>query len=162
MLSHGITPVSRNGVHIFPSGQSRYHQVTQLRTDDVHCGESAGTGPVVLKVVPVTGAIFSGFIMDQLICTSLCPHQLNNWYKVGMYDTESIEGSRECVCACVCVCSSHEPIGFQVYPVIYAVANSVLVLLERKISDEHLQRSNESIKTKKQGKNDKNKGGKKQ
>ena len=28
------------------------HRVTQLRTDGVHCRESAGTGPVNLKVVP--------------------------------------------------------------------------------------------------------------
>ena len=34
-----------------PSGQSRVYRVTQLRTDDVHCQESAGTGPVNLKVV---------------------------------------------------------------------------------------------------------------
>ena len=41
-----------------PSGQSRVYQVTQLRTDDIHCRESAGTGLVVLNVVPVTGAAF--------------------------------------------------------------------------------------------------------
>ena len=36
-----------------PSGQSRvYWVVTQLRTDDVHCRESAGTGPVNLKAFP--------------------------------------------------------------------------------------------------------------
>ena len=35
-----------------PSGQSRLNRVTQLRTDGVHCRESAGTGPVNLKVVP--------------------------------------------------------------------------------------------------------------
>ena len=35
-----------------PSGQSRVYWVTQLRTDGVHCRESAGTGPVNLKVVP--------------------------------------------------------------------------------------------------------------
>ncbi|CAN0391187.1 unnamed protein product, partial [Ascophyllum nodosum] len=39
-----------------PSGQSRVYRVTQLRTNGVHCRESAGTGPVVLNVVPVTGA----------------------------------------------------------------------------------------------------------
>ena len=33
-----------------PSGQSRVYRVTQLRTDGVHCRESAGTGPVNLKV----------------------------------------------------------------------------------------------------------------
>ena len=35
-----------------PSGQSRVYRVTQLRNDGVHCRESAGTGPVNLKVVP--------------------------------------------------------------------------------------------------------------
>ena len=43
-----------------------------------NCRESVGTGPVALKVVPVTGAgaAFSGFTMDQLMCTSLFPHLL--------------------------------------------------------------------------------------
>ena len=35
-----------------PSGQSRAYRITQLRTDGVHCRESAGTGTVNLKVVP--------------------------------------------------------------------------------------------------------------
>ena len=35
-----------------PSGQSRVYRVMQLRTGCVHCRESAGTGPVNLKVVP--------------------------------------------------------------------------------------------------------------
>ena len=35
-----------------PSGQSRVYRVTHLRTDGVHFRESAGTGPVNLKVVP--------------------------------------------------------------------------------------------------------------
>ena len=47
------------------SGQSQVYRVKQLRTDGVHRRESAGTGPVVLKVVPVTGAAFSGFTVDQ-------------------------------------------------------------------------------------------------
>ena len=41
-----------------PSGLSRVYQVTQLRTDGVHDRESAGTEPVVLKVIRVTGASF--------------------------------------------------------------------------------------------------------
>ena len=55
---YGIPPEFRGGVHLFiynphtPSGQSRVYWVTQLRTDGVHCRESAGTGPVNLKVVP--------------------------------------------------------------------------------------------------------------
>ena len=39
-------------------GQSRGYRVTQLRTDGVHCQESARTGPVALKVVRITGAAF--------------------------------------------------------------------------------------------------------
>ena len=49
-----------------PSGQSRVYRVTHLRTDGVHCREPAGTGSVVLKVVPVTGAAFSGVTMDRV------------------------------------------------------------------------------------------------
>ena len=58
VLTYGIPPEFRDGVHLFiyirhtPLGQSRVYQVTQLRTDGVHCRESAGTGPVNLKVVP--------------------------------------------------------------------------------------------------------------
>ena len=33
-----------------PSCQSRVYRVIQLHTDGVHCGKSAGTGPVNLKV----------------------------------------------------------------------------------------------------------------
>ena len=35
-----------------PSGQSRVNRVPQLRTDGVHCRESAGKGSENLKVVP--------------------------------------------------------------------------------------------------------------
>ena len=58
VLTYGIPPEFRGGVHLFiynrhtPSGQSRVYRVTQMRTDGVHCRESAGTGPVNLKVVP--------------------------------------------------------------------------------------------------------------
>ena len=58
VLTYGIPPEFRGGVHIFilnrhtPSGQSHVHRVTQLRTDGVHRRESAGTGPVNLKVIP--------------------------------------------------------------------------------------------------------------
>ena len=56
-----------------PMGQSRVYRVTQLRTDGVHCRESAGTVPVVLKVVPVTGAAILQVAMDydQFMCASL-------------------------------------------------------------------------------------------
>ena len=34
--------------------------------------------PVVLEVVPVTDAAFSGIIKDQLVCASLFPHPLSD------------------------------------------------------------------------------------
>ena len=77
MLTHGIPPHFRGGAHLFiynrhtPSVQSRVYRVTQLRTDGVHCRESAGTGPVFLKVVPVTSAA----------CVSLFSHT-HCWYEV--------------------------------------------------------------------------------
>ena len=59
LLTHGIPPDFRDDVHLCiynrhtPSGQSRVYRVTQLlRTNGVHFRESAGTGPVNLKVVP--------------------------------------------------------------------------------------------------------------
>ena len=75
VLTHGIPPAFRDGVHMYrqpPSGQSQVYHVTQLRTNGVDCRESTGTGPVVLKlVVPVAGAAFSGVTMDQFLCASL-------------------------------------------------------------------------------------------
>ena len=79
VLTHEIPPASRDGVivhlYIRSSGQSRVYEVTQLRTDGVHCRESAGTGSIVIKVVPVTGAAFSGIPTDQSFCVSFlgCP-----------------------------------------------------------------------------------------
>ena len=70
MLTHEIPPGFRDGIHsliyfyrqpLF--GKSRVYQVTQLRTDGIHCREYACTGPVVLKIVRVTGvAIISGIL----------------------------------------------------------------------------------------------------
>ena len=55
VVTYGIPPEFRGGVHLrnrhTPSGQSRVYGVTHLCTDGVHCQESAGTGPVNLKVV---------------------------------------------------------------------------------------------------------------
>ena len=59
-----------------PSGQSRVYRVTQLRTDGVHCRESADTRPVVLEVISVTGAAILQVTMDQLMCASLVPRPL--------------------------------------------------------------------------------------
>ena len=58
IFTYGIPPKFRDGVHLFilnrhtPSGQSRVYRVTHLRSDGVHCRESAGTGSVNLKVLP--------------------------------------------------------------------------------------------------------------
>ena len=53
--TYGILPEFRGGVHLrnhhTPSGQSRVYRVKQLRTDGIHCRESADTEPVSLKVV---------------------------------------------------------------------------------------------------------------
>ena len=46
-------------------GQYRIYLATQLRVNGVHSRESAGTGAVGLKVVPVTGATILQVTMDQ-------------------------------------------------------------------------------------------------
>ena len=51
VLIYKIPPDFCSGVHS-PSGQSRVCRVTELRSEDVHCRESADTGPVNFKVVP--------------------------------------------------------------------------------------------------------------
>ena len=73
----GIPPDFRGGVHTFiyrhniSPGESRVHRATQLRTDGVHCRESAGTELIVLKVVSETGAAILQVTLDQLMCASL-------------------------------------------------------------------------------------------
>ena len=93
VLTSGIHPEFRGGVHLLiylnhntPSGQSRVYRVTtQLRTDGVHCRESADTGPVVLKGVAVTGAAFAPpCSMDRVMCSSLFSHPLLVQYEMGM------------------------------------------------------------------------------
>ena len=88
----GIPPEFRYGIHFYrqpPSGQSRVHQITSLRTDgDVHSLPRVGrVRPVVLKVVGVTGLAYSGSTMAQFLCASLFPDPL----------------LVQCVCVCVCV-----------------------------------------------------------
>ena len=53
-----------------------------MRTDGVHCRESAGTGPVNLKVVPDGYCLPWQITMDQLIFASLS--HIHYWYEVGM------------------------------------------------------------------------------
>ena len=68
LLTRGFSTAFRDGTHTYrqpPSIQSRVNRVTQLRTDGVHCQESARTGQVALEVIPVTVAFFSGITMDH-------------------------------------------------------------------------------------------------
>ena len=87
VLTYEIPPEFRGGVHLFiynchtPSGQSRIYWVTQLRIDGVHCRESAGTGPVNLKVVP-NECLPWQVTMDLLVYAS--PAHTHYWYEVGM------------------------------------------------------------------------------
>ena len=68
VLAHGIPPDPRGDVHLSipPTAIGpvpiRVYRVTQMRTDGVYCRESVGTGPVVLKVVPVTSAALAGHL----------------------------------------------------------------------------------------------------
>ena len=86
VLTTGIPPDVHGGVYIFyhhtPSGQTRVYRVTQLRTDGLHCRESAGTGPVVLRVVRVRGAVFASQ-WTNYYCAPLFSHTLY-WYKVSI------------------------------------------------------------------------------
>ena len=94
MLTHGIPPDFRDGVHIYrqpPSGQSQSYRFTHLPTDGVHYREPTGPGAVVLKAVPVTGAASSGFTVDQTIYEPLYSHT-HCWYVVDICDTAHIGG----------------------------------------------------------------------
>ena len=55
-----------------------------MRTDGVQCREFAGTGPVVLKVVPVTGAAFAGHHGPIIVRLSFPIPSRLYWYQVGM------------------------------------------------------------------------------
>ena len=87
MLTHGISSAFCGGVivHLFipPTvlGSVRVGIISghpiKMRTDGINCRESAGTEPVVLELVPMTGAAFSGVTVDRSICASLFPHPLS-------------------------------------------------------------------------------------
>ena len=87
--SRGIPPAFRDGVHII------YYKVyytailrhrvkpdfirsRKLRTDGVDCRESAGTGSVVLKVVPVTTGTVFALSPWTNFCAPLFPIPANN------------------------------------------------------------------------------------
>ena len=72
--------------HHTPSGQSRVDRVTQSRTDDSR--ESVGTGPVVHKVVRVTGAAFAS-PWTKCSCAPLFSHT-HYWYTVSMFKLSGV------------------------------------------------------------------------
>ena len=88
VFTYGISPEFRGGVHLFiynrhtPSGQSRVYRVTQLRTDGVHCGKSAGTGPVNLKVVPNECCLGRSPLLLLLCCYCLHIKNRSDLYPV--------------------------------------------------------------------------------
>ena len=86
-----------------PSGQSRLNRVTQLRTNSVHCRESAGTGPVVLKVLRGMGVAYSGIIMTIFLLQrwhAACDHhgsshfQVSTIFSLGL-DNEQADAERD-------------------------------------------------------------------
>ena len=90
---YGIPPEFCGGVHLFiynhhtPSDQPRVYRATQLRTDGVHCRESAGTGPVNLKVVPnecCLGRSPWTNYYSPLFCHT------HYWYAVGMLKVPAV------------------------------------------------------------------------
>ena len=68
------------------------HRVTQLRTDGIHCRESAGTGPVNLKVVPNECCLSRS---PQLICASLS--HTHYWCEVGMLKITALVPNECCL-----------------------------------------------------------------
>ena len=72
-----------------PSGQSRAFRVTKLRVDGVQCLEPAGTGPVVLKLVPVTGAAFASPWTNK--CAPLFSHT-HFWYEMDVLKVSIVVG----------------------------------------------------------------------
>ena len=72
--THRLPPDFRGGVQLvippYAIGSVPALSGHAICTDGVHCRESAGTGPVVLKVVPVTGAALASPTY-QFMCASL-------------------------------------------------------------------------------------------
>ena len=98
----GVPPAFRDGAHLYhqtPSDQSRVYRVTQLGTDGVYCRESAGTGPVVLKIVPVTCAAFSGFTINRFfIRLSFPTSTINTINTIGTIGTTVCSGHDDMSC----------------------------------------------------------------
>ena len=68
--------------HITPSGQSRVYRVTQLRTDGIHCRESAGTHGVSKPQGSSERVLPWQVTMDQSLYASLS--HTHYWYEVDM------------------------------------------------------------------------------
>ena len=80
-ISREPSPSFRVGVNSFTPSTAigtvpDLDQVTQLRTDRVHCLEFASTEEIILQAVRAKVAAFSGITMDHLLCASLFPHPL--------------------------------------------------------------------------------------
>ena len=99
MLTYGIPPEVRGSDHLFilnrhtPSGQSRVYRVTQLRTNGVHCQESAGTGPVNLKVVP-NECCLGRSPWTNLYAPLFSTPTINSWCEDGMLKGPAIYAIR--------------------------------------------------------------------
>ena len=66
-----------------------------MHTDGVHCREFAGTGPVTLKVVPVTGAAFTGHHGPNIVRLSFPTPTLGmKWVYVYIYMLKVCNGLR--------------------------------------------------------------------
>ena len=114
VLTYGIPPEFRGGVHIFifnrhtPSCQSRVYRVTQLCTDGVHCQESAGTGPVNLKVVPNECCLGRSPWTNAALAGHHGPINMrfyfrtHFWYEVGMLKVPDITHSRHSLPVLAC------------------------------------------------------------
>ena len=80
VLTHGIPPDFRDSVQLFITAIR--HRASPEFIESRNCVplglESAGTGSVVLKVFPVTGAGFAVITMDQVLCASIFPIHYNS------------------------------------------------------------------------------------
>ena len=86
VLTYGIPPEFRGGVHLFILNPSyAIGSVPSLSGHAIayrwRCRESTDTGPVNLKVVPVTGAALVGHHGPINVHLSF-PHPLDYWYEV--------------------------------------------------------------------------------
>ena len=76
VLTRGVLQVSTAAPFVYTANRHWVSPVFVMRADVVHCRTSAGTGPVFLKIVPVTGAAFSCLIMDQSVRLSFPTHPM--------------------------------------------------------------------------------------